>query len=51
VRYISQLKRNLISVGALKALGLEVSISDDVLKMIEARWLFQRVSDAITFTT
>ena len=33
VRYVSQLKRNLISVGALKALGLEVSIVDSVLKM------------------
>ena len=33
LRYIPQLKRNLISVGALKTLGLEVSIRDDVLKM------------------
>jgi len=35
VRYIPQLKRNLISVGALEALGLEVSIRDGVLKMIK----------------
>ena len=28
VRYVPQLKRNLISLGALKALGLEVSIRD-----------------------
>jgi len=34
VRYVPQLKKNLISVGALKALGLEVSIRDGVLKMI-----------------
>jgi len=34
VRYVPQLKRNLISIGALEALGLEVSIRDDVLKMI-----------------
>jgi len=33
VRYVSQLKRNLISVGALKALGLEVSVRDGILKM------------------
>ena len=33
VRYVPQLKRNLISVGALKTLGLDVSIRDGVLKM------------------
>ena len=33
VRYLTQLKRNYISVGALKKLGLEVSIRDGVLKM------------------
>jgi len=33
IRYIAQLKRNLISVGALEALGLEISIRDGVLKM------------------
>ena len=33
VRYVPQLKRNLIFVGALKALGFEVSIENDVLKM------------------
>ena len=26
VRYVSQLKRNIISIGALKVLGLEVSV-------------------------
>ena len=35
VRYVPQLKRNLISIGALKALGLEVSIRDEVLKMVK----------------
>ena len=35
VRYVPQLKRNLISVGALKALGLEVSIRNGVLKMVK----------------
>jgi len=35
VRYVPQLKRNLISVGALKTLGLIVSIRDGVLKMTE----------------
>jgi len=33
VRYVPQLKRNLISVGVLKTMGLEVSIRDGVLKM------------------
>ena len=36
VRYVPQMKRNIIFVGALKALGLEVSIRDRVLKMIKA---------------
>ena len=33
VRYVPQLKRTPISVGALEALGLVVSIRDSVLKM------------------
>jgi len=33
VRYVPQLKKNLIFVGALKALGLKISIRDGVLKM------------------
>jgi len=33
VKYVPQLKKNLISFGALKPLGLEVSIRDGVLKM------------------
>jgi len=33
VRYVSQIKRNLISVGALKMLGLVVALQDDVLMM------------------
>ena len=33
VRYVPQLKRNLISVGTLEALGLMASIRDGVLKM------------------
>ena len=33
VRYVSQMKKNLISVGILKILGLELSIKDGVLKM------------------
>ena len=35
VRYVPQLKRNLISAGTLEALGLVVSIRDGVLKMIK----------------
>jgi len=33
MRYVPQLKRNLISVGTLEALGHGVSIRDGVLKM------------------
>jgi len=33
VRYVPQLKKNLIYVGALEALGLEIFIGDGVLKM------------------
>ena len=33
MRYVPQLKKNLIFVGALEALGLVVSIQDGVLKM------------------
>jgi len=35
VRYVPQLKRNLISVGALEALGLVISIRDGALKIIK----------------
>ena len=33
MRYVPQLKRNLISVGALESLGLVVSIKEGVLRM------------------
>jgi len=33
VRYVPQVKKNLISVGALKTLGHAVSVRDDVLKI------------------
>ena len=36
VRYVPQLKRNLISVATLKTLGLVVSIRDGVLKMTKS---------------
>ena len=35
VRYVPQVKKNLISICALKALGVEVSIRDGVLKIIK----------------
>ena len=38
VRYITQVKKNLISVGILEALGLGVSLRDGVLKMIRGSW-------------
>ena len=34
MRYVSQFKKYLISVGVLKALDLEISGRDDVLKML-----------------
>ena len=33
VRYVTQVKKNLISIGALKVLGHGVSVKDGVLKM------------------
>jgi len=33
VMYVPQLKKKLISVGVLKALGFEVSIREDILKI------------------
>jgi len=36
VRYVPQLKRHLISVGALETLGLEISIKDEILKMTKS---------------
>jgi len=36
VRYVPQLKKNLILVSFLKILGLEVSITDGVLKMTKS---------------
>ena len=43
VRYIPQLKRNLISVGALKILVLEVSIRDSVLKMTKGSMVLKGI--------
>ena len=42
VRYVPQLKRILISVGALKALGLVISVRDSVLKMIKGSMLVMK---------
>ena len=51
VRYVPQLKRNHISVGAMKESGLEVSIRDGVLKMTRSLIVILKASDAITYTT
>ena len=51
VRYVPQLKRNFISVGVLKALGLEVFIKDGALKMTRGSMVILKASDAITYTT
>jgi len=42
VRYVPQLKRNLISAGTLKTLDLEVSIKDGVLKMTRGSIMVQK---------
>jgi len=42
VRYVPQLKRNLILVGALKTLGLVVSIRDGVLKMTKGTMVIMK---------
>ena len=42
VRYIPQLKRNFISVGALESLGLKISVRDDVLKMIKGSMVMMK---------
>ena len=42
VRYVPQLKRNLISIGTLETLGLEVSIKNGVLKMTKGSMVVLR---------
>jgi len=42
VRYVPQFKKNLISVGALKTLGLEVYIGDGVLKMTKSSMVISK---------
>ena len=40
VRYVSQLKKNLISVRALEAQGLRGTLREGVLKMFDGSWGF-----------
>ena len=42
VKCVPRLKRNLISVGALKILGLKVSMRDDVLKMTKGSMVIMK---------
>jgi len=42
VRYVPQLKRNFISVGALEALGLVVSIRDGAFKMTKGSMVMMK---------
>jgi len=51
MRYVPQLKRNLISAGTLKTLGLEVSIRDGVLKMTKGSVVVLKASPEIISTT
>ena len=51
VRYLSQLNKNLISVGALEALGLRGTLGEAVLKMFSGSLVVLKVFDATTCTT
>jgi len=51
VRYVPQLKKNLISVGVLEVLSLVYLIEMVFSRYLEARWLCLRASDVITSIT
>ena len=51
VRYVPQFKRNIISVGTLETLGLEISIKDGVLKMTKGSLVVLKGSARIISTT
>ena len=51
VRYVPQLKRNLISVGVLEALGLMVSVRDGVLKIIKGSMVVMKGAAGTISTT
>ena len=51
VRYVPQLKRNLISIGALEALGLVISVRDGVLKIIKGSMVMMKASARTISTT
>ena len=51
VRYVPQLKRNLISVGALEVLGLVISVRDGALKMIKGSMVVMKASARTISTT
>ena len=51
VRYVSQLKRNLISVSALEALCLVISVRDGVLKMIKGSMVVMKGAAGTISTT
>ena len=51
VRYVPQLKKNLISVGALIALCLEISGSDGILKMVRGSMEVLKGVRSISYAT
>ena len=51
MRYVPQLKINLISVGALKILGFEVSVRDSILKITRGSMVILKGVNAISYTT
>jgi len=51
VRYVPQFKRNIISVGTLETLGLEISIKDEILKMTKGSMVILKGVRCIISTT
>jgi len=39
VRYVPQMKKNIISVGAMESKGLKVTLENGILKVTKGPWL------------
>jgi len=51
VRYVPQLNKNLISVGALEAQGLRGTLGESILKMFSGSSVFSKGHSTTTYTT
>jgi len=51
VRYVPQVKKNLISVGVFEALGHAVSARDGVLKITRGSMVVMKAPNIITYST